>query len=55
MLGRAIFLAQPVARLEDVADTKLHPLVLDKLRKQDVETHLCVFAVLYEDGTKEIF
>jgi hypothetical protein len=26
-----------------------------KLRKQDVETHVCVFAVLYEDGTKEIF
>jgi len=26
-----------------------------KLRKQDVQTHVCVFAVLYEDGTKEIF
>ncbi|MDX0182284.1 hypothetical protein GOC16_15680 [Sinorhizobium meliloti] len=26
-----------------------------KLRKQDVKTHVCVFAVLYEDGTKEIF
>ncbi len=26
-----------------------------KLRKQDVQTHVCVFAVLYEDGTKETF
>ncbi|MDX0849181.1 hypothetical protein GHK50_22505 [Sinorhizobium medicae] len=26
-----------------------------KLRKQDVETHVCVFAVLYEDGTEETF
>ncbi|MQV97055.1 hypothetical protein GHK46_06345 [Sinorhizobium medicae] len=26
-----------------------------KLRKQDVETHVCVLAVLYEDGTKETF
>lgn len=26
-----------------------------KLRNQDVQTHVCVFAVLYEDGTKEIF
>ncbi|PJR13972.1 hypothetical protein CEJ86_19730 [Sinorhizobium meliloti] len=28
---------------------------LINLRKQDVVSHVCVFAVLYEDGTKEKF